>query len=219
MSNAVLNLVFDHSRSRGIDRLVLLSIADRSDDDGNAWCGTADISKRAGIERQHVTRHTNKLSLLGELEIGFREGPNKANRYRISICPTVGQSQGGTVPPRGAGCPKVVQNMSHSGTQTPRTHLTPKIDISSDPDFSVFWNAYPRKISKPTAFRAWKNAKSLPPISELLAAIERQKASEQWQTPKFIPYPATWINGSRWDDELTPAKQQTQSLNESKYDW
>ena len=36
MSNAILNAVFAHSESRGVARLVLLSLADRADDKGRA---------------------------------------------------------------------------------------------------------------------------------------------------------------------------------------
>jgi hypothetical protein len=35
----------------------------------------------------------------------------------------------------------------------------------------------------------------------ILAAIARQRTWEQWREPRFIPHPATWINGRRWTDE------------------
>jgi hypothetical protein len=40
----------------------------------------------------------------------------------------------------------------------------------------------------------------------MLQALEKQKRSEQWQKDngKFIPHAATWLNGKRWEDELTP---------------
>ena len=39
----------------------------------------------------------------------------------------------------------------------------------------------------------------------MLAALERQRASDQWRKEggRFIPLPATWINGRRWEDEET----------------
>lgn len=38
----------------------------------------------------------------------------------------------------------------------------------------------------------------------ILAALEKHKKSEDWKKDagKFIPYPATWLNGRRWEDEL-----------------
>ena len=28
------------------------------------------------------------------------------------------------------------------------------------------------------------------------------KHIERWSDPEFIPYPASWLNGHRWEDEL-----------------
>lgn len=71
--------------------------------------------------------------------------------------------------------------------------------------FEAFYAAYPRKVARPAALRAWKNKK----INEYLArrimeALEAAKRSEQWQKDKgkFIPYPATWLNQERWNDEV-----------------
>lgn len=40
----------------------------------------------------------------------------------------------------------------------------------------------------------------------MLKAIEVQKKSDQWQRDngQYIPYPATWLNGRRWEDEIQP---------------
>ena len=115
MSNGVLTAVFEGSRSKGVARLVLLAIADRADDEGRAWCGTADIAKRAGISRNHVVRHTKLLNELGELEVGFREGKKNTNQYLVKPCPRAGLSQGGTVP-RGD-CPTTGCSMSQGGAK------------------------------------------------------------------------------------------------------
>lgn len=77
--------------------------------------------------------------------------------------------------------------------------------ISLEPDgFSVFWNAYPRKVSKTNALKAWKRAE-LPDLQVILAAIAVQSKTKQWQTPEYIPHPATWINGRKWEDEISAA--------------
>jgi hypothetical protein len=74
-------------------------------------------------------------------------------------------------------------------------------------DFDTFWKEYPRKVSKQQAVKAWR---SINPdhtlLTTMLQALEKQKRSEQWQKDngKFIPHPATWLNGKRWEDELTP---------------
>lgn len=73
-------------------------------------------------------------------------------------------------------------------------------------EFKTFWDAYPKKISKQAAQKAWMKLK---PDNALLAimltAIETQKKSKDWTKDEgqFIPYPATWINQRRWEDEVT----------------
>ena len=71
-----------------------------------------------------------------------------------------------------------------------------------DDKFDVFWKAYPRKIGKGDARKAF--AKTKVPIETLLSAIEQQTRSEQWtrENGRFIPNPATWLNQGRWEDEL-----------------
>lgn len=72
-------------------------------------------------------------------------------------------------------------------------------------DFEKFWSAYPKKVGKKSARKAFDRAKM--PVETLLSAIERQKCSTQWSKDngQYIPNPATWLNQGRWDDELVPA--------------
>lgn len=68
--------------------------------------------------------------------------------------------------------------------------------------FDVFWAAYPKKVGKKDAFKAFQKV----PVSErplLIPAIERQKQSRQWNDEggRFIPNPSTWLNQGRWMDE------------------
>lgn len=69
--------------------------------------------------------------------------------------------------------------------------------------FEGFWKLYPLKKSKQAAIRAWDR---LRPDNDLIAtmgrALQRQLASEDWQRGFGIPYPATWLNGRRWEDEI-----------------
>lgn len=74
--------------------------------------------------------------------------------------------------------------------------------------FAEFWGAYPKKASKQYALKAWKK---LQPDAELhkkiMQAVNAQKQSKQWHRDngQYIPYPATWLNGGQWDNELEEA--------------
>lgn len=70
--------------------------------------------------------------------------------------------------------------------------------------FNDFWKAYPKKVSKANALKAWNKLKPNDDlVREILSALEKHKMSSQWQKDngQFIPYPATWINGKRWEDD------------------
>ena len=71
--------------------------------------------------------------------------------------------------------------------------------------FDEFWAVYPKKTAKQAALKAWKRAKVTAELhNKILMAIETAKHSEQWQRDngQYIPHPATWINGGRWEDEI-----------------
>lgn len=73
------------------------------------------------------------------------------------------------------------------------------------PGFEDFWKAYPRKAGKDAAAKAFaKRRVGASLLAEMLAAIDRQKRSEQWLRDggQFIPHPATWLNEGRWQDEI-----------------
>lgn len=82
-----------------------------------------------------------------------------------------------------------------------------KPPISPDGGFDQFWLAYPKKVGKGAAEKAFAKARLNGRLPEVLKSIEVQKRSEQWQKDggQFIPNPATWLNQKRWEDG-DPAK-------------
>ena len=70
-------------------------------------------------------------------------------------------------------------------------------------EFELFWKSYPRHEAKSAAMKAFKKVKV--DINILLKAVAQQKTSKQWQE-NIIPHASTWLNQSRWEDEIT-AKQ------------
>lgn len=64
-----------------------------------------------------------------------------------------------------------------------------------------FWPAYPRKVAKPTARKAFLRLKPSAGLLDLmLEALERHKESEQWLRG-VIPNPGKWLAEKRWQDE------------------
>lgn len=77
--------------------------------------------------------------------------------------------------------------------------------------FEMFWSAYPRHEGKQNALRAFEKINpDEEMLSVMLKAIEKQKKSSQWQEcgGQYIPHPATWLNGKRWEDEVQTGQPQ-----------
>ena len=77
--------------------------------------------------------------------------------------------------------------------------------------FNVFWQAYPKKVNKKGAFTSFKRIKHLKDEMPLImAALERFKASKDWQKDKgqYIPHPQTFINQERWHDQHEETREQ-----------
>lgn len=93
-----------------------------------------------------------------------------------------------------------------SPSPTPR-----RTGARSQEDFDLFWSAYPKKVGKKSAKKAFDKVQV--PVETLVTAIRRQECSAQWSKDggQFIPNPSTWLNQERWEDELDPIPGQEQS--------
>jgi hypothetical protein len=73
--------------------------------------------------------------------------------------------------------------------------------------FTSFWRVYPNKKAKPAALKAFNKAK-VTDIDLILNHIDVMTRSEQWQNVQYIPFPATYLNQRRWeDDTIAPTNQ------------
>lgn len=71
--------------------------------------------------------------------------------------------------------------------------------------FDDFWNAYPRHTNKKAAQQAFQKLNPDDALMKtILGALSKQRLSAQWTKDggQFIPHPATWLNGRRWEDEM-----------------
>lgn len=71
-------------------------------------------------------------------------------------------------------------------------------------EFDQFWAAYPRKTGKDDARKAFSRARKRVSLRVIAEGLNAQLPT--WPDPKssegrFIPHPATWLNGGRWSDD------------------
>lgn len=76
--------------------------------------------------------------------------------------------------------------------------------VETVPDgFEAFWAAYPRKVGKPAALKAFAKVRPTEEqLRDMLGAIADQRQSVQWSKDggQFIPHPSTWLSQERWAD-------------------
>ena len=76
--------------------------------------------------------------------------------------------------------------------------------------FESFWAAYPRKVAKPAALKAY--AKALRRLTDpdgpgvILAGLRRHLPAWEDTEPDLVPHPTTWLNQDRFHDEPTPPR-------------
>lgn len=100
-------------------------------------------------------------------------------------------------------------NTTNSTNRTEPTTPTGDAQALQERRFAEFWKAYPKKVGKASCLKAWKKMKPTAELHDhIMAALEDQKRSEQWQREggRFIPNPLTWLNQGRWDDEPTEVR-------------
>lgn len=74
-------------------------------------------------------------------------------------------------------------------------------DNNIEHTFSLFWDLYPKKTDKKNSRTKFKKLSE----QERQSAIEflKRKPFEGTEV-KYVPNPTTFINGARWEDEITP---------------
>lgn len=156
--------------------------------------------KRADAEKQSAADVSSKRSLSGKQGAGKRWGKTDGIPMANAIANDIANASQNDAPthshshsPSESKPPKPPKGAGRSGT----VHEFP-------PGFDRWWEAYPKKVGKDAAAKAFAKRKvdeSL--LVAMLQALAQQRQSEQWlrERGRFIPNPATWLNEGRWQDE------------------
>lgn len=223
MSNAALDWAF-RMPITGAAKAVLVALANLANKDGIAWPSTATIALHAGVAKRHVLRVLADLERRGAVKIERR---NRAvSEYKLAIGTIVsgdmasldGPNQSGDmVSPSGdisafqhvksgdmassSGdmvSPKPLEpSKKEEPSITQRAHAR---EVAPPDGFAAFWSAYPRKVGKGQAERAYRTATKATDPDTILAALVAYPFD--LGRPQFIPHASTWLNGKRWLDQI-----------------
>lgn len=180
------------------------------------WAETVQVDNlRMMCMIQTDSKHTlmrsrDALIAAGLLEYqkGRKGSPGKYKLGKRCISCTVYGTENGTENGTLYGTENGTENGTHIKTKT--KNINTPYSPPRDDAFDAFWSAYPRKIGKEKARTSFKSAMKKTTLETMLAAIEAQKRSDQWQRDggQYIPHPSTWLNQGRWEDEVTERGRQ-----------
>jgi hypothetical protein len=117
--------------------------------------------------------------------------------YRYTLCDT-------TVPQSTVVAATVAQGTDNKKNNIEENKVK-ETYAQADDLFEEFWTAYPRKLDKAKAFRAFKSALKRASFEDLLAGVLLYR-NDPKRDPEFTKYPATWLNSDAWENTHEPSK-------------
>lgn len=185
MSVKAISWALDHVTGlTATQKCILISIADRCNQDNECWPSYDDICRRTGADRHTVSRALKKFVAMGIVEKAKRF--SKSTVYKLLISEQMHTA---------------ISEQMHTATSADIPTLTvnepsKEPNAQKDDGFEEFWGAYPRKVARAKAESAWRNIGK----KDQKAAINSLSSWPFSDDKKFVPYPATWINQRRWED-------------------
>jgi hypothetical protein len=94
-----------------------------------------------------------------------------------------------------------------SDNPTPKNNNLKEEQVKNNTEdlFNEFWTAYPRKLDKAKAFRAFRSALKRATFEDILAGVLLYR-NDPKRDPDFTKYPATWLNSDSWENTHEPSK-------------
>ena len=193
MSIRIMSSVWANSPYRGEALLLHLALADFANDEGTCFPSQKTLAKKARCSENYVRVAVKRMVQDGLLEITApSNGRGNAYTYLLKPHPANPHSPVPHSPRRET--PFVEKSVPLNKNRH---------EPSLTDEFNQFWEAYPRKVAKGVARKAFgkvfANHKDLT-IGQLLEAVKQYAASVT--DIKYCAYPATWLHGERWMDNL-----------------
>jgi hypothetical protein len=200
MSIEIMNAVWRESKSDGRARLVLLAIADHQGEIG-AWPSISTLAKMVNASERSVQRDIQYLQGIGELKVETQSAPvggqYKSNLYWVMLPGVTDRASG--VTKNASGVTDLASGVTAGGVLTLNRNLNKNINAQEQELFNEFWNAYPKKVDKAKAFKAFRSALHRANFEDILAGVVAYR-NDPKRNPDFTKYPASWLNADSWEN-------------------
>jgi hypothetical protein len=185
-------------------KIVLLMLSHRHNPDIGCFPSSKKLAEDCNISTSSVFAHLAALEGKGLIKRKGRareNGQQTSNEYDLNMGV---QNLDGGIQNLDKGYPK----SGHPPIQNLGTNNHVIINHVNEPIlFNDAWLAYPRKVGKGQAEKAW--AKAIKKIDErqLCKLLSQYIDSLVFKDSKFIPHLSTWLNGERWRDDIEAPQQ------------
>lgn len=185
-------MVWASSPYRGEALLLHLALADFANDEGHCWPSQRTLARKARCSENYVRVAIKRMIIDGLVEITEQSnGRGNSISYQLK--------------PHSADAHSKKPHSTERETPFP-TIATPLMnhqEPSLANEFNQFWEAYPRKVAKGAASKAFAKAFARNRDLTLAILLESVKAYAATITDmRYCAHPATWLTGERWADNL-----------------
>ena len=201
------------------EKLVLLALANYADAEGRCWPSQSRLARDTGLTDRQIRRVFVSLMTAGLMSKQERRRPDGYRASDVITLTISPDTMSGSVEPHRTFQPDLTGHLSpiSPDTMSGPTTLEPSENHQIEPSvertlmraahtdgFERFWSAYPSKVGKRDAEKAFakavKRIDSPDPPAVMLTAIERAAQGRRW-LEGYIPNPSTWLNQDRWEDQ------------------
>ena len=180
---------------------------------GYCWAKNNYFAELYGVSKVSVSNWIGNLKDAGYItvEMQYKEGGKEIlNRYIRLL--DGGIKENLDTPPKNLYDP-IKENFKDNNT----VNNTPNITLNNIDHFDSFWLAYPRKVGKAQARKAWDRLKPSDDIVRAIAEnISLRLQHGEWSDTKFIPHASTYLNNARWEDEIETTNTVAKKPNQLK---
>jgi len=171
-------------------------------DDGERWwpASFAVIAEETGLSPKQCRTATDHLVRDGFL-LAEKHHLRSAYDQTLSYRPVI---RGNTDVPVRAGGVQEGNSDVPQGADVPLFEELQEVTVSVG--FAEFYMAYPRKVGKEAARRAFEKATKDVVPAVLVDAARRYASDPNLPDKQFIPHPATWLSRGSWEDEPLPPR-------------
>lgn len=211
-------------------KLTYLALRFWSREHGSTFTAHSSVREVVGVGRSTFYRHLRELEDTGWIRresradgltdihvLNARVGPIRETDHVPLEGPPPSHARDTPRPSGGTHTEKLLTEKLSTESTHPRGCLFDNEDENPKPSnpksgpltsleadlFEAWWSRYPKKVGKGAAKKAWR--KALAHFDSLDAMLEATRAwahAHRHTERKYIPNPATWLNGERWEDDL-----------------